>query len=39
MGPTSNSHDTPYCEPERHDELSEGVPADPQANAGDDLPA
>jgi hypothetical protein len=27
MAPTSTSHDFPYVEPERHDELSRGVPA------------
>jgi len=34
VSPTSTSHGKPYCEPERHDELSSGVPADPQASAG-----
>ena len=34
--PTSKSHDFPYVEPERHDELSDGVPTDNAlARAGD----
>ncbi len=31
--PTSTSHGFPYVEPERHDELSSGHPAPPQAEA------
>lgn len=31
--PTSTSHDRPYIEPERHDELSDGSPNVPQAEA------
>jgi hypothetical protein len=32
--PTATSHDRPYIEPERHDELSDGTPAVVQAEAG-----
>lgn len=32
--PVQRSHDRPYIEPERHDELSAGVPAPTQASAG-----
>lgn len=31
--PSHRSHDFPYVEPERHDELSDGVPVQPQAEA------
>lgn len=34
MPPTSTSHDRPYIEPDRHDELTTGTPA-PQVSASD----
>jgi len=39
MPPVSTSHGKPYVEAERHDELSEGVPADAQASAGEERTA
>jgi hypothetical protein len=34
--PAQRSHDRPYIEPERHDGLSPGTPAVPQASAGEE---